>query len=75
MGPPLFNPEAEESSLNKNFTVPSENCGWWSGLKSSRLTLTIYPSQVRREVRGSPRYLELYIVADHTLVSRETSEV
>lgn len=40
-------------------------------IQSSSLRLTICFSQVRREARRSPRYLELYIVADHTLVRRD----
>lgn len=39
-------------------------------IQSSSLPLTICFSQVKREARRSPRYLELYIVADHTLVRR-----
>lgn len=52
----------------------SENWGWWSGFKPSGLPLRITippptpPPQERRESFQSPRYLELYIVADHTLV-------
>uniref|UniRef100_A0A452SRI8 ADAM metallopeptidase domain 33 n=1 Tax=Ursus americanus TaxID=9643 RepID=A0A452SRI8_URSAM len=40
-----------------------------SGLKPSSLPLrvTIASPQERREVRRSPKFLELYIVADHTL--------
>lgn len=37
-------------------------------IPSRSLPLSICPSQERREARRSPRYLELYIVADHTLV-------
>ncbi|XP_034861843.1 disintegrin and metalloproteinase domain-containing protein 33 isoform X2 [Mirounga leonina] len=41
----------------------------WSGLKPSSLLLrvTVASPQERREVRRSPKFLELYIVADHTL--------
>nr|XP_035949253.1 disintegrin and metalloproteinase domain-containing protein 33 isoform X6 [Halichoerus grypus] len=41
----------------------------WSGLKPSSLPLrvTVASPQERREVRRSPKFLELYIVADHTL--------
>uniref|UniRef100_A0A8C2MV26 A disintegrin and metallopeptidase domain 33 n=1 Tax=Cricetulus griseus TaxID=10029 RepID=A0A8C2MV26_CRIGR len=39
-----------------------------SKYKAGMASLSQVPqSRVRREVRGSPRYLELYIVADHTL--------
>lgn len=44
--------------------------GWWSGLTPSSLPLRVTTSspQERREAHRSWRYLELYLVADHTLV-------
>lgn len=41
--------------------------GWWSGLKPAPQGHRCL-SQEKREARRSPRYLELYIVADRTLV-------
>lgn len=43
--------------------------GWWSGLTPSSLPLRVTTSspQERREAHRSWRYLELYLVADHTL--------
>lgn len=48
----------------------SGDWSWWSGLKPSNLSLrvTVASPQDLREARRSPRYLELYLVADHTLV-------
>ena len=77
--PRLFGSQAAAQSTEprqpawRNFEVNfvlSGDWGWWSGLKPSRLPLRVTDAspQDRREARRSLRYLELYIVADHTLV-------
>lgn len=64
-----------EQKFNCPLPCPGVGVGWGSccvaRIRSRSLLLTICSSQVRREVRRSPRYLELYIVADHTLVRRD----
>lgn len=70
----IFIWKLKEQILAKYFRVNfvlSEVWGWWSGFKPGSLPLRITiatPTQERRESLRSPRYLELYIVGDHTLV-------
>lgn len=69
----IFIWKLKEQVLAKYFRVNfvlSEVWGWWSGFKPGSLPLRITiatPTQERRESLRSPRYLELYIVGDHTL--------
>ncbi|XP_063558201.1 disintegrin and metalloproteinase domain-containing protein 33 isoform X18 [Gorilla gorilla gorilla] len=66
---PVFLLESEETSSRKHVKLPSGSWGWWSGLKPSSFHSgsPFAPPQDRREARRTRKYLELYIVADHTL--------